>query len=169
MCKGKFVIHDMRVFILSVLSTIGWLTFTVGFAVLINNNPAYFGSIDKPEFNAFTAVHFIFAIAGPLVEGVCFAYSLMAGKKRWCGPSIILLLAVLLVVAGGVVNDYGRIAYSASVINSKVPGTLVDIPDSAKAAMGGCLVCILFDLGKLMALYSPSGSDSTRLEYATKV
>ncbi len=58
----------MRVFVLSILSTIGWLVFTVGFAVLINNNPSYFGSLDKPEFNAFTAVHFILAIAGCVVS-----------------------------------------------------------------------------------------------------
>ena len=68
MCKGPFVVHDMRMFVLSILSSIGWLVFTIGFAVLINNNPRYFGSLDDtPTFNALTAVHFILAIAGCVI------------------------------------------------------------------------------------------------------
>ena len=98
---------------------------------------------------------------------MCFAFTIMSGKKRFCGPFIILLIASMLVVAGGVANDYGRIAYAAHAINSKVPGSLVTIPDSAKAAMAGCLMYILFDLGKLMALFNPA--KSTTLAYQSNV
>lgn len=101
------------------------------------------------------------------VNAVCFAFTLMGGKKRFCGPFTTLLIAVMLVVAGGVANDYGRVAYAAHTINSNVPGTLVDIPDSAKAALAGCIMYILFDLAKLMALFNPA--KSTTLAYQSKV
>ena len=162
------VIHDMRVFVLSILSTIGWLTFTIGFAVLITNNPRYFGLSDKPEFNALTAVHFILACAGWAVNAFCFGYSILSGKKRCCGPFLILIITSMLIVSGGVLNDYGRIAYSAETINSSVPGTLVNVPDSAKAAMAGTLIYVLMDLVKLMMLYNPTTS-STTLAYQSKV
>lgn len=151
----------MRIFVLSILSTIGWLVFTVSFAVLINNQPTIFGQ-KAADFNALTAVHFILSITGWVTNAASIGYSLTPGKKNVAGTLLIIFLTVVLIVAGGVINDYGRIAYSLTF-----NGTLF-LPDSAKAAMAGCLLYILFDMGKLIALFHRSRVTTT-LKYSSKV
>ena len=154
------VIHDMRIFVLSILSSIGWLVFTVSFAVLLNNQPAFFGQ-KVAAFNALTAVHYLLAISGWITNAASIWYSVTSGRKSYMGTFLIIFLTVVLIVAGGVVNDYGRIAYSLTF-----NGQLL-LPDSAKAAMAGCLLYILFDLGKLIALFHRSKTVS--LSYTNKV
>ena len=151
----------MRIFVLSILSTIGWLVYTVSLAVLINSQPAIFGQ-KAADFNALTAVHYLLALLGWLTNASSIGYSLTHGKKNIVGTLLIIFLVVLLIIAGGAMNDYARIAYSLTF-----NGRLL-LPDSAKAAMAGCLLYILFDLGKLIALFHRSRV-STTLAYSSKV
>jgi hypothetical protein len=144
------VIHDMRVFPLSIFSIIGWITFTVSFAVLLNDySTQTFGG--TKELNALTFVHFVLAFLGWLINVFSLFYSLQKGKKKILGTVCVFTSTLMLVIAGGVANDYGRVFY-ALTLGGKISSDHL-VPDALKAAMAGVCIFIAAEVFKLMCYF----------------
>jgi hypothetical protein len=152
-CAGgnKCVVHDMRIFVLSILSIIAWIVFTASFAVLLNDDALQLQTLfaGVKDINALTFVHYMLACLGWVGNAFCLWYATREGKNACLGTFCMIFGLTMLIVAGGIVNDYGRVYYT---INVTLKG-LVDTPDDLKAAMAGALMFILFEICKTVAFF----------------
>ena len=140
----------MRVFCLSILSTIGWLTFTVSFAVLLNDYSAIsFGG--TKSLNALTFVHYCLAFLGWLINIFSIFFSIRKGRNNILGTLCVFTSTLLLVIAGGVANDYGRTFYTLT-LNGKISSDTL-VPDSLKAAMAGVCMFIASEVFKMLCYF----------------
>jgi hypothetical protein len=143
-------IYDMRVFVLSILSIIGWLCFTVSFAVLLNDySTTVFGG--SKDINALTFVHFALACLGWLVNVFSIIFSIMKGKNNYLGTVCVFCTALMLIIAGGVANDYGRIFYTLT-LGGKISSDHL-VPDALKAGMAGVCIFTGMEVFKLMCFF----------------
>ena len=144
------VVYDMRIFILSILSIIGWLTFTISFAVLLNDyNTTVFGG--SKEINALTFVHFALACFGWLVNVFSVFMALRKGKNAILGTVCVFCTALMVTIAGGVANDYGRVFYTLT-LGGKISADHL-VPDALKAAMAGVCMFLMFEMFKLLCFF----------------
>lgn len=162
---GSCTIFKKGVFGLSVLSIIGWLTFTVSFAVLLNDYSSTIFAGTK-ELNALTFVHYALACLGWLVNMFSIIYSVMKGKNNILGTLCVFLSAILLILSGGVANDYGRIFYTLTLggrINSEHL-----VPDALKAAMAGVCIFTAAEMFKLLCFFHRQVNGARSLPYTNQ-
>ena len=154
MCKSGnnadgCVINDMRIFMLSLFSAIGWITFTVSMVVAFQDWPELLKTV-----NSLTLVHYSIAIAGlpNSLLGMWYSSNLNAVLGFIC----VFLSSAMLVVAGGSANDFGRLVFYCNTdklaTRLLVNATNQCEPANYPAIVGGVLI-ILCEMLKLLALH----------------
>jgi hypothetical protein len=155
----------MRVFSLSIFSIIGWLTFFVSFVVLHNDySKTAFGG--TKDLNALTFVHFALACFGWLVNVFSIIFSVSKGQNNILGTLCVFLTAILLILSGGVANDYGRVFYTLT-LGGKISSDHL-VPDALKAAMAGVCIFIAAEMFKLLCFFHRQVNGGRRLPYTNQ-
>ena len=155
-------IHDAPMFGATIVSLVGWLIFTVGFAILLSDKEyPVFG--DKQEVNALTFVHFGVAIFGALSNIFSMLYSLCSSKTAgnvFLKSALTVVTLLVMLFAAAAANDYGRILYIDQLATNKANAVLNNInveikskvPDSLRVAISGAIIFLLTDTTKILLL-----------------
>ena len=158
-------IYDLRIFTLSIFSIVGWIVFSVSFGVLLNDySVAVFAG--TKDINAITFVHFCLAFLGWVVNVLSLFFAVQKGRANILGTLCVFSTALLLIIAGGVANDYGRAFYTLTL------GGEIDaehfVPQSLTAAMAGVCIFTASEAFKLLCFFHRYSSGARNLPYTNQ-